>query len=85
MPLIWSDDSLIPVLPNGPVFVSIFGIHHDPELYPNPESFDPDRFAEENLHFIDPDNYLPFGKRDDGRNLVLLRVSTIMEFCYKVF
>ncbi|KAG8239232.1 hypothetical protein J437_LFUL018496 [Ladona fulva] len=42
------------------VTIPIYGLHHDPEIYPDPEKFDPERFS--------PDNkrdkqaiYLPFG------------------------
>jgi cytochrome P450 len=42
-------------------FVPIQGFHHDPEYYPEPEKFNPDRFSPENRHNIDADTYLPFG------------------------
>nr|AVL92852.1 CYP450 [Locusta migratoria] len=44
------------------VFVPVYGIHHDPKYYPDPENFDPERFTEEGKasrhHFV----YLPFGE-----------------------
>lgn len=42
-------------------FIPIYCFHHDPEYFPNPEKFDPDRFSPENRKNIDPDTYLPFG------------------------
>ncbi|CAK1596644.1 unnamed protein product [Parnassius mnemosyne] len=36
-------------------------IHRDPEFYPNPEKFDPERFSESNKHLIKPLTYMPFG------------------------
>lgn len=44
-------------------YIPIYGIHHDDRYYKNPETFDPDRFSEENRKNIDPDTYLPFGKK----------------------
>lgn len=36
-------------------------IHMDPEYYPSPEIFDPERFSDENKQKIRPDTFLPFG------------------------
>jgi cytochrome P450 len=44
-------------LPKGAVvMVNIFGIHHRADYFPDPERFDPSRFAGKN-----PEAYLPFG------------------------
>jgi cytochrome P450 len=40
--------------------VGIYGLHHDPVLWPNPEVFDPDRFSQENTKTRDRWQYLPF-------------------------
>ncbi|XP_014481508.1 PREDICTED: cytochrome P450 6k1-like isoform X2 [Dinoponera quadriceps] len=51
------------VLEKGmPVFISIKGLHYDPEYFPNPEKFDPERFSEENKRNIQPFTYMPFGE-----------------------
>jgi cytochrome P450 len=38
-----------------------YGLHHDPEYFPEPDRFDPERFNEANKHNIKPFSYLPFG------------------------
>lgn len=42
------------------VFLPIFEIHRDPKLYPNPEVFDPERFADDSKS--GDYSYTPFGK-----------------------
>lgn len=42
--------------------VSIAGIHHDPDYYPDPEKFDPERFTEENKSKRPPFSFLAFGE-----------------------
>ncbi|XP_052861038.1 cytochrome P450 6g1-like [Anopheles cruzii] len=50
------------VVPNKmPVLIPIYAIHRDPKYFPNPHQFDPERFAKENLHQIQPCTYMPFG------------------------
>lgn len=44
-----------------PIWISVYGLHHDPKYYPEPEKFDPERFSDENKHNIVPGTYLPFG------------------------
>ncbi|XP_063913466.1 probable cytochrome P450 6a13 [Zophobas morio] len=44
------------------VFVPIAGIQHDPEYYPNPEKFDPERFSEVNKKKRHPYAFIPFGE-----------------------
>lgn len=40
--------------------IPIMGIHHDPNNFPDPMKFDPDRFSPEAS--ITPGTYLPFGQ-----------------------
>ncbi|XP_055697198.1 probable cytochrome P450 6a14 [Phlebotomus papatasi] len=44
------------------ILISAYGIHHDPEIYPDPEKFDPDRFTEENIKNRHAYAWLPFGE-----------------------
>jgi cytochrome P450 family 9 len=43
------------------IHINISGIHRDPEYYPNPDCFDPERFMPENRHKLIPYTFLPFG------------------------
>ncbi|CAG2176855.1 unnamed protein product, partial [Oppiella nova] len=43
------------------VEIPIYAIHHDPDHYPDPFTFNPDRFMPENRGHIKPYTYLPFG------------------------
>lgn len=43
------------------VWIPIYALHRDPNIYPNPEKFDPERFSDENKNSIDPYTYLAFG------------------------
>ncbi|RZC05006.1 p450 domain containing protein [Asbolus verrucosus] len=43
------------------VFIPIYGLHRDPQYYPDPERFDPERFSDENKDNIKPYTYIPFG------------------------
>ena len=43
------------------VGVGIYALHRDPELWDEPERFDPDRFAAERMRGLDRWQYLPFG------------------------
>lgn len=36
-------------------------VHYNPEYYPEPHKFNPDRFLPENKHNLVPYTYLPFG------------------------
>lgn len=46
---------------NMSVWVPIYGFHHDPNYFPEPEKFDPERFNDENKKHIIPGTFLPFG------------------------
>lgn len=43
------------------VTVPIYGIHHDPKYFADPEKFDPERFSDDNKKSILPGTYIPFG------------------------
>lgn len=78
-----------PELPNeNPILIKkgevlvipVFGLHRDPQYYPNPESFDPERFNDENKKNIQPYTYLPFGsgpRNCIGSRFALLDLKTL--------
>ncbi|XP_015600259.1 cytochrome P450 6k1 [Cephus cinctus] len=45
-----------------PVYIPLQGLHYDPQYFPDPEKFDPERFSEENKKNIPPCVYMPFGE-----------------------
>lgn len=42
--------------------ISVLSIHRDPDYYPNPDEFDPERFTLENVRNRKPFTFIPFGK-----------------------
>jgi cytochrome P450 len=43
------------------VLCPIYAFHQDPQYFPDPDRFDPERFNQSNRHNIKPFTYLPFG------------------------
>uniref|UniRef100_A0A2A4JDS7 unspecific monooxygenase n=1 Tax=Heliothis virescens TaxID=7102 RepID=A0A2A4JDS7_HELVI len=41
--------------------IPAYAFHRDPQFFPNPDKFDPERFSEENKHNIQSFAYMPFG------------------------
>ncbi|XP_050326815.1 cytochrome P450 6g1-like isoform X2 [Bactrocera neohumeralis] len=58
-----------------PLFIPIFGIQRDPEFWPNPDTFDPERFSAENKKTHKPMSYLPFGT--GPRNCIGSRIGLL--------
>ncbi|XP_055589831.1 probable cytochrome P450 9f2 [Uranotaenia lowii] len=63
------------------IMVSTIGMHFDPQYYPEPEKFDPERFSDENRHKINMGTYLPFGlgpRNCIGSRFALMEMKTIV-------
>ncbi|KAI4464070.1 cytochrome p450 [Holotrichia oblita] len=66
--------------PGDIVFIPINGIHRDPKYYTNPDTFDPERFSDENKGTIEPYTYMPFGlgpRNCIGSRFAILESKTI--------
>ncbi|XP_044761019.1 cytochrome P450 6k1-like [Coccinella septempunctata] len=61
------------------VVIPVLGIQRDEEHYPNPDTFDPDRFSAENSKWRNPATFLPFGygpKNCIGLRFGMVQVKT---------
>lgn len=53
------------------LIIPVYGIHHDPDIYEQPEVFNPNRFSAEEVKKRPPCSFLAFG--DGPRNCIGLR------------
>lgn len=65
------------------VFVPSLALHRDPEYFPDPEHFDPERFNEENKSKIQDYTYIPFG--DGPRICIGTRPLVVIFICVLTF
>ena len=59
----------------------IYGLHHDPEYWPNPERFDPERFAPSAVQARNRFTYIPFSagpRQCIGNTFALLEMQVIL-------
>lgn len=74
-----SDDVTLPV--KTVCNLHIFDLHRDPEQFPNPEKFDPDRFLPENSANRHPFAYVPFSagfRNCIGQKFAILEMKTLI-------
>ncbi|XP_043511358.1 probable cytochrome P450 6a14 isoform X2 [Frieseomelitta varia] len=63
-------------IPKGmKIWVPVYGIQTDPDIYPEPEKFDPERFEDDAVAARHPMSFLPFG--DGPRNCIGARFAHI--------
>ncbi|XP_047356211.1 cytochrome P450 6B1-like isoform X4 [Vespa velutina] len=55
------EDTKITIGKHQRIFIPVIALHKDPNIYPNPNVFDPTRFITEN-NLINDGTYLPFGR-----------------------
>lgn len=45
---------------NSPIVINLTSIHQDPDLYPHPDKFKPERFLDDAGKLVRPKHFLPF-------------------------
>ena len=50
-----------PIKANSGIFINIYSTHHNPDVWDNPEGFDPERFLPERIKEVPRFAYIPFG------------------------
>lgn len=55
------DEKTFQLVKNNIVWLPVYAIHHDEDIYPEPEKFDPERFNDDNKGNLNPYTYFPFG------------------------
>lgn len=65
------------------LWIPIHGLHQDPKYFPNPDTFDPERFSDENKHLLNQDAYVPFGvgpRSCIGSRFALMEIKALLYF-----
>lgn len=70
------------------IWVPIYCFHHNPKYFPNPETFNPERFSDQNRKNIEPGYYVPFGigpRACIGGRFALMEVKLIIYYMLTQF
>ncbi|XP_060078409.1 cytochrome P450 4A25-like [Ylistrum balloti] len=84
-PLVY-ESTVIP--PGFGVDINLVGIHHHPDVYPDHETFRPERFSDDSLEDRDPYAFVPFsaGPRNCiGQNFALNEIKVVLTRLLKRF
>ncbi|XP_067133088.1 cytochrome P450 4C1-like [Centruroides vittatus] len=63
------------------LFINIYGIHHNPTVFENPEVFDPDRFLPEHCEKRHPFAFIPFfgsPRNCIGQRFAMMEMKTVL-------
>ncbi|XP_046679583.1 probable cytochrome P450 6a14 [Homalodisca vitripennis] len=74
-------DSTLEIDKGVSVVIPVYSLHHDPKYFPDPYTFDPDRFSPENCKGRHPYVYLPFGEGPRmciGLRFGLMKIKTAL-------
>jgi len=77
------DDKKFTIEKGKVIVLSLWGLHHDPQYFPDPEKFDPERFSDENKGNIHSSTYVPFGigpRNCVGSRFALMEIKTIFYY-----
>ncbi|CAH2049665.1 unnamed protein product, partial [Iphiclides podalirius] len=55
-------DENLTITAGTPIYVNAIGMHYDPDMFPEPYKFDPERFLPENEKEMQAFSYIPFGE-----------------------
>jgi len=75
------------VEPNNVMLFPAYAIHHNPEYFPNPDKFDPERFRDEKDNIL-PYTYLPFGhgpRKCIGNRFALMETKILIAHLLQKF
>lgn len=81
LPKATNDSEEFLVEPDTILWLPIYGLHHDPKYFPDPEKFDPERFSDENKDKINPYSYIPFGlgpRKCIGDRFALMEIKILI-------
>ncbi|CAN7996064.1 unnamed protein product [Ixodes hexagonus] len=77
------------IFPEGTnIGTNIFALHRDPDVFPKPEEFDPDRFLPENSRSRHPFAFIPFsaGSRNCiGQKFAMMEIKIILAHILRTF
>lgn len=82
------DSKALILQPNESIWIPILGFHRDPNFFPEPDKFDPERFNEENKANIKPYTYMPFGigpRKCIGERFALMETKILIARLLKHF